>query len=57
MTKPKRKKFCIWKEDMNGIWETTCRDEFVLNDGSPLENKMKFCCYCGARLKEKRYEA
>lgn len=46
---------CTWTEDVDGNWETTCGEIFVLEDGTPSENSMKYCCYCGASLKEKLY--
>lgn len=46
---------CVWTEDPNwGTWETACGRIFVLNDGTPTENHLHFCCYCGKPLEEKR---
>lgn len=47
---------CEWKQDADGNWETGCGDLFCLNDSSPLENGMKFCCYCGLTLDEVPYD-
>jgi hypothetical protein len=49
--------FCEWtQEDYdNTTWET-CSDPFCLNEGTPSENGMKFCCFCGKPLKEVEYE-
>ena len=48
-----KKKNCIWTEDMtDGYWETSCHGEFVFETEGPKANGMKFCCYCGKRLKE-----
>ena len=44
--------FCTWKENYDGFWETTCGHAFVFNDGSPKDNSMNYCCYCGKPLKE-----
>jgi len=33
-------------------WDTSCHHRFTLNDGTPSENRMKFCCYCGKPLNE-----
>jgi hypothetical protein len=42
---------CTWHEDENdGCWDTDCGEAFVLNDGTPESNHMKFCCYCGKPL-------
>jgi hypothetical protein len=42
---------CRWEEDEDGVWSTDCGQEFVFIDSGPRENKMLFCCYCGALLK------
>lgn len=43
---------CIWTEDDDGTWATQCGHLFVLNDGTPLQNDMAYCPYCGNRLHE-----
>ena len=43
---------CRWEQDMDGNWQTGCDNMFVLNDGTPTVNGMKFCAYCGHRLEE-----
>ena len=45
---------CVWTEDTDeGYWQPSCgADPFVLNDGGPVTNKLKFCCYCGRPLVE-----
>ena len=30
-----------------GIWETLCGNTFMFVEGTPKDNGMKFCCYCG----------
>jgi hypothetical protein len=47
---------CVWAEDFDGNWDTMCQQSFVFIDGSPSENKMKFCCYCGKELVEKKFQ-
>ena len=49
---------CEWKEaDIDrGEWWTSCGEAFVFIDGGPVDNKMRFCCYCGRRLVEKGVE-
>lgn len=42
--------FCEWTEDEDGNWTTECEHIFVLNEGSPVENEMQFCCFCGRSL-------
>jgi len=47
---------CAWQEDADGNWETGCGNLFILNDGTPAENGMGYCCYCGKPLKQNVYE-
>ena len=37
---------CAWREDQSD-WETDCGNRFTLFDGTPLENGMVYCCFCG----------
>lgn len=42
---------CIWKYDQEcSIWDTACSQAFVIDAGSPAENGMHFCCFCGHKL-------
>lgn len=47
---------CVWAEDMDGNWDTSCHHTFVFTQGGPDDNGMKFCCFCGLRLNEERYK-
>lgn len=38
---------CHWEENFGGVYETECAKMFVIVDGTPTENEMRFCCYCG----------
>ena len=44
------------EEDYNGdavIWTCSrCKDSSVMYEGTPKENGMKFCPYCGAKMEE-----
>jgi hypothetical protein len=43
---------CAWTyEDAEEYWETACGNHFQIIDGTPQDNEMKFCCYCGGELK------
>lgn len=42
---------CEWKENEDGMWDTSCENTFVFDEGGPEENEQKFCCYCGKPLK------
>lgn len=47
---------CLWRENEDGNWQTSCREIFVLIDGTPGQNEMRFCCYCGKSLRETRLQ-
>lgn len=38
--------WCEWREE-DGVWSTDCGGDFEINEGTPAENRMGFCCYCG----------
>jgi len=42
---------CAWRQE-DGLWRSECHNEFALFDGTPLENKMKYCCFCGKPIEE-----
>ena len=45
---------CTWTEDaIDGGWDTSCGYKFDIHYGTPKENEMRFCCFCGKPLKEK----
>ena len=44
---------CTWQQDGDsdsGSYGTSCRRYFNLEDGTPEDNKMAWCCYCGRKL-------
>lgn len=43
---------CKWtQEDYDSsVWHTECGDAMSLNEGTPGDNFMRFCCYCGKPL-------
>jgi len=43
---------CMWTEVDNdvGAWETSCGNAHILIAGTPQENEMNFCCYCGGDM-------
>jgi hypothetical protein len=47
---------CVWKEDSEGNWMTGCRETYIIITGTPEENRMKFCVYCGKPISQKLYE-
>lgn len=45
---------CNWAQAdfETDAWETTCGGVFRLDDGTPSDNQMRWCCYCGKSLQE-----
>ena len=44
---------CTWHQDGDsdsGVYGTSCHHYFNLEDGTPEDNKMRWCCYCGKKL-------
>jgi hypothetical protein len=48
---------CAWNQDEDGNWLTGCNNIFVIIEGTPSENDMKYCCYCGDGLTEHRFDS
>lgn len=46
---------CHWNQDDDGNWHTDCDNMHIFIDGTPAENKHRFCAYCGRRLKQHIY--
>ena len=49
------KETCSWiQEDDPEIcyWKTRCGNSFYFTEGTPADNRMKYCCYCGKLLKQ-----
>ena len=43
---------CVWTQDKEwGTWETECGNIFELTDGTPHQNAMHYCPYCGKPLR------
>jgi len=45
---------CAWVQDGVGeqAWDTSCHHRFLLNEDTPSENHMQYCCYCGKPVTE-----
>jgi hypothetical protein len=46
---------CTWTLDADydgDSWDTSCGEKFCFIDGTPSQNQMRFCGYCGGRLVE-----
>lgn len=46
---------CKWTEDEDGLWNTECGGTFEITEGTPRENEMVFCPYCGKSIEEIAY--
>ena len=46
---------CKWHEYDECNWQTDCDNLFCFNEGTPSDNGMNFCCYCGKPLEEIKY--
>lgn len=49
------REICVWYEDQDANWNTQCDSCFFVVDGTPIENGMNYCCYCGRRLEQILY--
>jgi len=47
---------CIWAEDADGNWETSCGEMHCFFNGGVEDNEYRHCPYCGRRIEERRYE-
>lgn len=42
---------CEWLYDeVHDVWETTCGESFQFIEGTPTDNLMCYCPYCGCEL-------
>ena len=45
---------CHWVQEGNddNTWESDCGNTFCINDGTPKQNDLRFCPFCGLPLVE-----
>jgi len=53
---PEGRLSCLWVDE-DDYWETECGRAFQFHSGSPFDNSMTFCCFCGGILREKVHES
>lgn len=41
---------CEWTQSEEDVWESACGNAWLFEDGTPEENSMKFCPFCGRKL-------
>jgi len=46
--------YCLWIEDDDGVYQTSCLHSFEFMDGTPERNGMKFCPYCGKLIRQSK---
>ena len=47
------KKECEWEYDKEtDSYDTDCENKFSIIEGTPKDNEMIFCPYCGAKIKD-----
>jgi hypothetical protein len=46
---------CIWEQDEWGLWQTSCKHEHTLIEGTPMQNNYHFCPHCGLKLDYRIY--
>lgn len=45
-------KICFWKYDIDyNYYHTDCGEDFTLEEGTPYQNKMRYCYHCGRKLR------
>jgi len=58
MINKKREKLeiCLWIENEDGYWTTSCEQDYAITEGNPKENNMKFCHFCGKKIKMRLFK-
>ena len=41
---------CVWNENECGGWDACGNNIFEVTDGTPADNHMKFCPFCGGNI-------
>lgn len=47
---------CAWVQDSYGTWETSCGNSFEINEGTPHDNEMAYCAFCGLPIEQHEYK-
>ena len=40
-------RLCRWVNDDDGVWHSECGESWEFIEGGPVENRTRFCHYCG----------
>lgn len=46
----REKGVCEWTEDSCEVWETSCGGTYYIIEGTPTDNNMRYCPFCGCEL-------
>jgi len=59
MTRPDDSSKCLWASDIDGVWTASCsKSDWVFpeqDNGTPKNNRMRFCPFCGKPLRQRSY--
>ena len=47
--------YCIWAQDSDGDWATSCGQLWCLMEGTPTQNDMTYCHGCGKEIAQSSY--
>jgi len=48
-----KKEKCVWVYDeYHDFWDTSCGKGWLLTEGSLKDNKIKYCPFCGKKIKD-----
>lgn len=50
-----RQQPCVWNEDEDGTWESTCGEYWQFIEGGPVHNGVRYCHGCGRAVKSNPY--
>lgn len=48
--------FCTWNQDEENNYDTDCGHTYCIIEGTPVENEMKFCTFCGKVIAQELYD-
>jgi len=54
LTTTKSEQYCLWIEDDDGVYQTSCLHSFEFMNGNPEPNGIKFCPYCGKLIRQSK---
>lgn len=49
--------FCLWDQNRDGDWETSCDNIHSFIEGDVSENNYQYCPYCGRSIHAVPYDS